>query len=333
MSIGALSHIDQRGTHSELIIELVFYIYPNEAATLPTEDKVILHRYLYRKVGVLYSGVYDLYSTLLVIDRIVDTFLKDTSPHGYPYRATRYIVGPQGDTTPSLGLIAPLEGELIALGILQGLGLNISIERAEYIFLLIGIPSSRAWLIGCRVEIAASPTELVIEVFPKRFYLGKDNLPIFGIYGDAIDKVKEAIASILWVIVGIEPIEVEELKEDFSGKLSVPGSLIYRSNIVDRSGIIIEDVHAEVIRIDLYRIERIDVLHHQIPDRIPSDQAVTLEHLEHQTVIGDFVLSSYIHIGSGRNPVVGKLPYLIHLSFVGILVSDRQDFIIIQSLT
>ena len=179
----------------------------------------------------------------------------------------------------------------------------------------------------------ATSSELVIEVLPKRLYLGENNLPIFRIYGDTIDKVKETISPVFRVIVSVEPIKIKQLKKYLARKFSIPCSLIHRHYVIHRRRIIIEDIHAEVFRIDLYRIKGIYVFHHQVPDRIPCNQTITLKHLQHQTVIGDLVLPCYVGIGSGGDTIVGKLPYLIYIPFVGILVGNGQYFIIVKSLT
>ena len=65
--------------------------------------------------------------------------------------------------------------------------------------------------------ITIPASELIIEILPKRLYLGKNNLPIFRVYSDSFDKVKETVSPILRVVIGIESVKIEELKKDLAG--------------------------------------------------------------------------------------------------------------------
>ena len=90
--------------------------------------------------------------------------------------------------------------------------------------------------------ITIPASELIIEILPKRLYLGKNNLPIFRVYGDSFDKVKETVSPILRVVIGIESVKIEELKKNLAGQFPIPSGFIYRRNIVHWRRVIVEDI-------------------------------------------------------------------------------------------
>ena len=83
----------------------------------------------------------------------------------------------------------------------------------------------------------------------------------------------------------------------------------------------IHDVESEILPAELIGIERIDVLHHQIPKRGIRIQHGRFQQLDNQ----------YLRI---LNSLIGKFPYLIHgtVSHNLVLIGNRQDLVVVQAL-
>ena len=113
-------------------------------------------------------------------------------------------------------------------------------------------------LVFDRLGRGAGGVESSPQIIPEGFNLGENDPTTCHIDRNARNKIKYTIG--LRLLLGVEPIHAQSLNELLTSQAALREEVL-----IAREHVVIHNVEDEIFLTQLESIERIDVLHHQVP--------------------------------------------------------------------
>ena len=289
-------HMHDGGAYHQVRIELIVQVKPHHRLALHLHGRLVFQRDADRRTGRDNAFVQDGHHTGSIIDGIIHIFGQYRTTGRHLDGAPRHVGGAELYLGPRRGFIFPFQLELILFGNLAGDSQRRVVELLEHIF------------VGNRIIV-----NLPAQVRAERFDTRKDDLPVIRQDSHSLDEVVYAIR--MRLVVGVVTIQVQHPEQDLVGNRP------FRQIVDVCAGRIalVHDIQLELLLLDGIGPQRIDVFHHQVPERHIGRHGNTFQQL-------------HIKAGCCRRRIVGReLTHLKRLPVrIGIVVSDTQHFVRLQ---
>ena len=276
----------------EVLVHLIVGVEAYEGLALHAVCVVALYRGADGCAGIYDTLVYDGDTTIVVVHDVVSILHQCDATCRDHNRTRRNVVCPKVYLVGGRTLVLSGKQELVLLCHLFGGSLGGVVEFLEHILVCHSLAST------CLNPLA--------QMLAERFCHGEDDAAL--VHGVSVDEVKLSVG--VGLVVGIQTVQVHGTEQDGSLQ-GVLGQVVE----IDAAGVrLVLDVQTEFLLLQAVGAKGIDIAHHQSPCGERRTGGATLQHLQHQCLVG-------------ACKVAGELTHLIGLCTVGVFVGHGQNVV------
>ena len=237
--------------------------------------------------------VEDFYRSEKIVDRIVAALFQLHSAAGNFYRTFGNVHSVERNFAARRRFVFTCDVKLVALGVLLGYGLGAVVKLVVAIF-------------GC----VAAVVDFLFEIRAEGFEHREENSSSLGVDGYSVDKVEDTVGGGFQLCVGV--VEVEYAEKHLAVDVACVEVVDFGAGLI----VVVFDMKAEVVFVDLVRAERINVFHHQLPIGQCGRKRRTAQKFQYQSL-------RRLHLRT-------KFTHFVGLAFVGVFVSHGKHLVVLK---
>ncbi len=305
-----LVEVHDRGADHQVLVHLVVEPRAGQGLGLDAEEGVALQAHIDRCTTFEDALVEDLHPAQVVVHRVVLVLHQFHAAGGHAHGALRDVHRVEADHVAAGALEAALELEPVQLRQVLCGRFRAVVEGLEHDVL----PHYR----DLHGIVRVGPDQLLVQVAAERLQYREEDAAVLGVDGAAhgggvVLEVEPSVR--VGPALLVQPVQAERLQQ---------------RDLVDRrfgdivevhagGGVVVQQLQPEILRVHLEGAQGINVLHHQVPQRLPRIRDGGFQQAQHQRF--------------GRSDTVrAELAHLIGLALERVLVGHGQHLVVVQVL-